>query len=408
MPKQIKQLSVRLWGREVGILKQLPSGGINFQYSEKAFSPLSLSLPLRLESYKQKYCLAYFGGLLPENPITRRQLARKYQISENSDFALLVKIGGECAGAVSFYPVGEPEYPEIKEVQADWLTEKELAEEIENLPKRPMSLRRLSLAGAQEKTAVCVENGKIGLPKDKSPSTHILKPCPKSFSGLTENEYICMKAAKSLGISVPNVSYGSAMGVEYFLIERYDRLFDEEHNKLYRLHQEDFTQAAGVWGKQNDKYEFTVKDCAKILEKTTSPILEKENFIRRFVFNFLIGNCDAHGKNYSVLHFPTGEITLTPAYDVVCTRIYEHLEDTMAMAIGGEKIAESVTVRDWQKFAKILDVAPALVFEELQTQAETLPEIINALAKEVDKEVGFKIYDFASKNCENIIKKYNF
>lgn len=394
-----KQLSVRFYGKEIGILEEI-SGKMHFTYREDAEFQLSLSLPLRPKTFTERECKGYFGGLLPEGEI-RKQLAQKHRISANSDFALLAAIGKECAGAVSFYAYGEPEINEITEIKADWLSKEELDEHIKNLPRTPMSSRKLSLAGVQTKTAVCVLDGKIGLPQEGAPSTHILKPAHPQIQEMVINEYLCMKTASEMGLNAPDVAWAQTQTQEYFLIERYDRLIMRE--EIFRLHQEDFTQARG-WNK--NKYLFNVKNCFEVLDQTAFPALEKEAFIKEFIFNFLIGNCDAHGKNYSVLYSPDG-IVLAPAYDIVCTRAYgAEYDEVFAMEIGNEKIMERVTANDWKKFAKTLGVSPDIVVDELKTQANTIPATLERLCKELDKEIGYKILEFSAQNCENIIKKY--
>jgi serine/threonine-protein kinase HipA len=397
--KKIKVLSVRLYSKEVGILEEY-QGKMRFQYRKDAHKPLSISLPIREEVYTEKQCKAYFGGLLPENPATRKALGVRYKINENNDFALLAAIGHDCAGAVSFHTVDEPEREQtFIPLQGELISDEELEKQIKDLPVRPYLGRRLSLAGVQEKTPICVINGKMALPVEGSPTTHILKPLLSRFKQSVANEYICLKAAMATGISVPPVEIRQAGSIEFFLIKRFDRI--EQNNEIMRLHHEDFAQALGV--RADNKYEVTFKDCLKVLSLTNRPALEKMKFISMAVFNYLIGNCDAHGKNFSLLHMDNG-ILLAPFYDVLCTNVYD-LEHTMAMKIGKTRYIEEVTLRDWESFSRQLDVNPALTLEELKRQLNTLPEELEKVVKELQASIGDEILEFVLKNRENTRKR---
>jgi serine/threonine-protein kinase HipA len=357
-------------------------------------------LPIREEVYTEKQCKAYFGGLLPENPATRKALGVRYKINENNDFALLAAIGHDCAGAVSFHTVDEPEREQtFIPLQGELISDEELEKQIKDLPVRPYLGRRLSLAGVQEKTPICVINGKMALPVEGSPTTHILKPLLSRFKQSVANEYICLKAAMATGISVPPVEIRQAGSIEFFLIKRFDRI--EQNNEIMRLHHEDFAQALGV--RADNKYEVTFKDCLKVLSLTNRPALEKMKFISMAVFNYLIGNCDAHGKNFSLLHMDNG-ILLAPFYDVLCTNVYD-LEHTMAMKIGKTRYIEEVTLRDWESFSRQLDVNPALTLEELKRQLNTLPEELEKVVKELQASIGDEILEFVLKNRENTRKR---
>ena len=393
-----KDLSVRLHGEEIGILR-LVNGKMEFTYSEKAKAPISLSLPLQKEPFKEKACRAFFGGLLPENPNMRELLAKKYNINISDDFKLLKAIGHDCAGAISFHELNEIiKDKKVYRLTGSLLSNEELKKLIEDLPYRPYMGKRLSLAGAQEKAAICIYEGKFLLPDDNVPTTHILKTALPNYIQSIQNEYICMRAAKEVGLNVANVEIHKINGLEFLLIERFDRLkylgddiLGNDPTPYYeRILQEDFAQALGI--QSRDKYSVTFKDCLKVLNQTQSPVLAKSSFIKQVIFNYLIGNTDAHGKNFSICwHF--GGLTLTPAYDLLCSSIYD-CEQRIAMKIGKAKFYADVTERDWELFAEDLDVSPKVVFAELERQKKILPEIIKKLAQELDCEVGYKILDY--------------
>ncbi len=387
-----KELSVRLHGLQVGVLR-LVNGKMEFTYDENAQKPISLSLPLQKELFKEKVCRAFFGGLLPENPNMRELLAKKYNINVNDDFKLLKEIGRDCAGALSFHEMTEPQksYQMLK-IEGSILSDEELTKYLEELPYRPYLGKRLSLAGAQEKTAVCVINGKIALPNDDIPTTHIIKTALPKYVQSIQNEYICMKAAKEIGLEVAEVEIRKVSEIEFLLVERFDRKYSN-NLECERILQEDFAQSLGVQAR--DKYKVTFKDCLNVLNQTATPANSKLRFVRQVIFNYLIGNTDAHAKNFSVYLTNYG-ISLTPAYDLLCSSIYD-CDQRIAMKLGKARYYADVTENDWEIFAQDLDISHKLVQAELERQKEYLPKIVEKLAKELDCEVGFKILDYIKR-----------
>lgn len=384
-----KELSVRLHGLQIGVLR-LVNGKMEFTYYENAQNPISLSLPLQKEPFKEKVCRAFFGGLLPENLNMRELLAKKYNINVNDDFKLLKEIGRDCAGALSFHEMTEPQksYQMLK-IEGSILSDEELKKYLEELPYRPYLGKRLSLAGAQEKTAVCVINGKIALPNDDIPTTHIIKTALPKYVQSIQNEYICMKAAKEIGLEVAEVEIRKVGEIEFLLVERFDRKYSN-NLECEGILQEDFAQSLGVQAR--DKYKVTFKDCLKVLNQTATPANSKLRFVRQVIFNYLIGNTDAHAKNFSV-YLTNDGITLTPAYDLLCSSIYD-CDQRIAMKIGKARYYSDVTEKDWEIFAQDLDISHKLVQAELERQKDYLPKIVEKLTKEMDCEVGAKILDY--------------
>jgi len=390
-----KALSVRLNGTEVGIL-QLVNGKMEFTYNNIS-EPLSLSLPIQKEPFKEKICRAYFGGLLPENPNMRSLLAKKYNINENDDFKLLEAIGRDCAGAISFYNIDDNiEEKRFYKLEGTVLSDTELKKYIEELPYRPYLGKRLSLAGAQEKTAVCVIDDKIALPDNDTPTTHILKTALPKYIQSIENEYICMTAAKRIGIDTANVGIKKIGRLEFLLVERFDRSRITKPDGIYieRLLQEDFAQSLGVQAK--DKYKVTINDCVSVLNATSNPVLAKAEFVKRVIFNYLIGNTDAHSKNFSIYRLKDGTIKLTPTYDILCSAIYD-CDQRIAMKIGNAKFYQDVKVKDWQIFAQKLDISYKFVNNELDRQKKSIIGILEQLLP--DYEVSEMICNNVKNRC---------
>ena len=224
-----RTLDVYLHNEFVGHLIQDDGGQMVFDYNESWLkksnaTPLSQSLPLRRERFKRSECRGFFAGILPDES-KREIVARNLGISARNDYAMLEQIGGECAGAVTFVPAGE-KLPE-RNYGYRTLSSQELAAMLKQLPKRPLLAGedgiRLSLAGAQDKVAVRIESNEISLPLGGAPSTHILKPAVERFAGVVFNEALCMKLAATVGLPAAEVETRSVEGIEYPLVERYDR-----------------------------------------------------------------------------------------------------------------------------------------------------------------------------------------
>ena len=328
----------------VGQLIQDDGGQMIFQYDESWLGrpepiALSRSLPLREEPFTQKECQGFFGGTLPEEG-NRKVIARILGISDKNDFAMLEQIGGECAGAITFLPEDEKNSEDDDRYRE--LADDELASILRELPRRPLMAGadgiRLSLAGAQDKIAVRLDDGKISIPRGSAPSSHVLKPAIDTHEGVVFNEAFCMALANACGLSVAPVAIGKVEDIDYLLAERYDRVRSEA-NVIQRLHQEDFCQALGI--PSEIKYQTeggpSLADCFGLIREVSSgPALDLLALLDAVIFNLLIGNHDAHAKNFSFLYRPDRSVRLAPLYDLVCTVYYEELTDKMAMKIGGE------------------------------------------------------------------------
>jgi serine/threonine-protein kinase HipA len=215
-----KTLDVYLHDELVGHLIQDDDGHMVFGYVENwlnkpGATPLSQSLPLRKGRFTRNECRGYFAGILPEGS-NRELIARNLGISPRNDYAMLEQIGGECAGAVTFVPAGEP-LPERNYGYRD-LPPTELAAILKQLPKRPLLAGekgiRLSLAGAQDKIAVRIEGNEVSLPLGGAPSTHILKPSIDRFAGVVFNEALVMNLAGAIEIPAAKVETRTAEGID--------------------------------------------------------------------------------------------------------------------------------------------------------------------------------------------------
>ena len=354
-------LEVWLLGQSVGQLIQA-DGRLSFSYSPRwlqspSAQPLSRSLPLRPEPFDDKATRPFFAGLLPEGD-KRKLVAMALQVSPQNDYALLNGIGGECAGAVTLLEPGQQPTGLPSEQYVRWLDDGELITILDELPRRPMLAGkdglRLSLAGAQDKLPVVFVNGHIGLPKQNTPSSHILKPAISAVEGSVYNEGFCMALAMRLKLSVASTSIRRVADRVYLLVERYDRLRQPD-GSLQRLHQEDFCQALGVAPEYKYQNEGgpDLTQCFDLIRKATRPsapqVLRLLDYV---IFNALIGNHDAHAKNFSLIYTRRGTV-LAPLYDTLSTAVNANLTDKMAMKIGSKYKFTEVQKQHWEQFAQV-------------------------------------------------------
>ena len=413
-----RTLDVYLHDTFAGQLIQNNSGSLSFIYRQdyvgKNHAPLSLSLPLREELFEGDIVRAFFSGLLPDD-IVRHRLARYLGVSEKNSFSLLEAIGGECAGALSLYPEGETPSANSEE-DAEILDDKKLQEILNLLKRRPLLAGddglRLSLAGAQDKIAVGLRNDQITLIRGTSPTTHILKPVIGDIKDSVHNELFCMRLAKLVDIDAPDVEIRYVNDTPYFLVERYDRMFDDD-GAIKRFHQEDFCQALGVMPEV--KYEREggpgFARCQEVLRvASVRPAADQIALLERLILNYLIGNADAHGKNFSLL-YKGNKPELAPVYDLLSTAVYPDLSVKMAMKIGGKYKPDDVFLRHWYKLVPDTAVARKNLEKQLKSVAincrEKAHHLIVMLEKDNIKSSIFQdIYEIICKRADHIESWY--
>lgn len=361
----------------VGRYERFSSGSEQFVYDEEyrfrsSAQAISKSLPVREGAYSGPQLRPFFAGLLPEES-QRKRIASFLGIPETNDFAFLEALGGECAGALSILPHGRR--PTAVSPAMTPLDDAQLEEVIAALPLRPMLVGeeglRLSLAGAQSKLPVVCRGGSIGLPLGNAPSTHILKPeLIDWFRGIAANEHCCMTLARHLGLSVPKTELRRIGRYDCLLVERYDRAVDPETGRVRRIHQEDLCQAMGR--PPGQKYQIDggplVREVVRLLRSgwSTSPARDVLSFVDLLMFNAIIGNADAHGKNYSMLYDGVTR-RLAPGYDLVSTVWWPQLAKSPAMKIGGSDSMDSICIGHWRKMSEELNLGFAQLIRRLRT-----------------------------------------
>ncbi|MHC1550126.1 HipA domain-containing protein [Phyllobacterium sp. K27] len=389
-----RTLDVYFYATKAGVLEQADDAQLGFIYNRDYLDakamPISISMPLREEAYADAVVRPYFSGLLPDER-ARRRLASALGVSHENTFGLLEIIGGECAGALSLLQSGKP-LPGFSSGNIQPLGEKRLIDVLALLRERPLlggeEGVRLSLAGAQDKLAVCLIDGEIALPEDGRPTTHILKPFIEGLDGTVENEVFCMMLAARLGLDAPAVSRASAGKTDFILVERYDRI-QESGGTIRKLHQEDFCQALSVPPelKYEDEGGPGVVQSQQLIQRVTErPAADRLEFQRMLIFHYLVGNADAHAKNYALLYRQNAP-ELAPIYDVVCTAAYPRLSKNMAMKIGGRSVPDTIHLEQWHSLVPSIQAARRLL-------ATDLAQMANSIEAEADKlldELGEKV-----------------
>jgi serine/threonine-protein kinase HipA len=347
--------------------------------------PISIRMPLKPERIASDTFLPWAANLLPENE-QLRTLGQILGMARNDAIGLLSAIGGDTAGALSigqpartasiqWRPVGKPE---------------DLERVMEELPNRPYLVGEegvsISLAGAQTKLAVAIDDtGRICVPMNGSPSTHILKPDASRLPGGVQNEAFCLTLARRMKIPTPNITTGQAGKRTYLLVQRYDRT--NESGRWRRLHQEDYCQALGK--PPSAKYESNhtgiggpvVEDMFEITRRHMPPT-DRVRLLDMVVFNVLACNTDAHAKNYSIMIRGSGA-SLAPLYDVMCGEVWEHVTKQLAQKIAGKSRGDQLEGRDWQRFARACGLNPKQVLGRVGALANSALAEAETAAAEV-------------------------
>jgi len=388
----MSELATLLGGKEVGRVHNDTRGRLTFIYDDQWRNdieayPLSLSMPIAAKEHGRAAVEAFLWGLLPDNEQVLARWAGKFQVSARNVFALISHVGEDCAGAVQFVT---PERLEAirsgKEDKVEWLDEAELAKRLRALRedhaawRLPRDTGQFSLAGAQPKTALLLQNDRWGIPSGRIPTTHILKPPTGHFDGHAENEHICLMLARNLGLPAAQSKVRRFKDEVAIVVERYDR--QQKGNDIIRVHQEDTCQALGIMPTKKYQNEGGPSP-ANIIELlrtySTDRDADLDTFVTALGFNWLIAGTDAHAKNYSLL-LSGPDVRLAPLYDIASILPYEEVDlrkAKLAMKIGGEYKVELIGLRQWRKFAR-----------EVRTNADQLVEVLISMAKHLPDEVA--------------------
>lgn len=402
----------------VGDLREDDNRRLLFSYDQHWLNegrfPVSISLPLSNED-KAVDAGAFFAGLLPEGNV-RQRICRKLGVQFTDDIGLLLKTGGDCAGALSILPAGM--LPGEQAGPPRHLTESDVNRIIRSLGEDTSVVssgeQRFSLAGAQEKQPIIYDGSNYFLPDHGNPSSHILKF--ETVPWVCFSEYAANAIARRFNLPTPATEFlqiGSpGEEVPYLRIERYDRMTDDA-GRFYRVHQEDLLQALGAPAilKYQREGGPSLKDIAELLAEYTARPLEALAHLRDWqILNWLIGNWDGHAKNLAIIYAPDQAApVLAPLYDLVSIEFLNIVRPgswsrDMALAIGARYQPERTTHTDWRMLAGDLGMPPKRLLNRLEEMANRLPDVVeNVLHTFVkfhdDKVVYGKLHELARKRC---------
>jgi serine/threonine-protein kinase HipA len=400
MPNSDNRLSV-FWGRyPLGILEKVPGGRglLGFTYDpawlDTEGPPVSLSLPLSSEMQDPLVSSNYFENFMPEGNAFGVFHLMKH-IPPGDAFSFLSIYGRECAGALSVLPFGEcfensaPKYRDVTELVISQL----------QLPSRDrqnliaVTNSKVSLAGAQNKLPVALCGKRLLVSADESfvPTTHIIKAPSNILPNLQYNEAYCMDLARAAGLPTPKTELMEIGGIDVLIVERYDRV--EKDGVVHRLHHEDFCQALGLFSAQ--KYEQRqgpgFANCSAVVARCSDSINAIDIFAKSAIFNLLVGNGDAHAKNFSIIFDWVPELgnqgkgfRLAPFYDIISTLPYVELgvDTSMAMRYGNTFDPYGINLSNFKELGKALDVD----LRKLQTIAHDTAESISKNGSRIANE----------------------
>ncbi|MBE0471917.1 MAG: HipA domain-containing protein [Methyloprofundus sp.] len=348
---------------------------------------LPIGKPIKKDVIHNRLIEWFMDNLLPEGNILDAYAASA-GIHKDNTYGLLAEYGGDVAGALSITPA-TAEKPS-NEQHYQLLTHEVLLKKIKDSQKGiPLMVadgrKRMSLAGAQDKLTVKYQDGQLYLPEGYTPSTHILKPnsVNSEYPYCPANEYFCMQLADIVGLNVPATHLLSIDDERIYLVERYDRVVKD--GQVKRLHQIDGCQLLGL--PKSKKYEdqggvdfqTLMNDAASTCEEQIKTKLDLLNWV---IFNYLIGNSDAHAKNFSFL-VTKEKVEPAKLYDLVCVEVY-HKDNRLSSSIAGEMKAGLIEGAHWDAFSIMNNIKPALT----RSRVKVLSEKVKAAAYHlIDSEV---------------------
>ena len=334
----MNSLSVYMNGYLIGTLVQERNGGHTFTYHATWLAtadarPISLSMPLRQEKYEGAEVFNFFDNLLPDNRNIRERVAAKFQAKSLQPFDLLYEIGRDCVGALMLLPAGEV-MPDIRVISGQALNGRELTDVLSSYQSAAAtgehveSEFRISIAGAQEKTALLKYNDHWQLPLGVTPTTHIFKlpigtiqshSHTLDLTDSVENEWLCMRLAQAYGLNAARCDIVKTRDIKALAVERFDRRLARDGSWIVRLPQEDFCQIQGMSSAL--KYESDggpdIANIMQILLGSDEAEQDREHFMKSQVLFWLLAATDGHAKNFSIFIQPGGGYRLTPLYDIL-------------------------------------------------------------------------------------------
>ena len=397
-------LKVYLNNRLVGSLCKGSSGATSFSYDETWLGweqtfPISLSLPLREDSYTGEPVIAVFENLLPDSDALRRRVAEKFRAGGTDAYNLLFAIGRDCVGALQFIPDGVEANSDSTLIEGDPVNEEEIEKLLSNLSQAPLGLSgdndfRISIAGAQEKTALLRHGNRWLKPRGTTPTSHIFKTQIGHFSGgvdlsnSVENEFYCLKLAQAFGLPANQSEIQTFGSTKALVVTRFDRQWTQD-GRLMRLPQEDCCQALSIPPTQKYQSDHgpSMVDILNLLKGSISPANDQRVFLKAQILFWLIGATDGHAKNFSIFLWPGGGYSLTPLYDILTTQPIldthqiTHKQMRLAMSVGKNNHYKvgSIHARHFFETGKKAGIPKATVKTAIEEIADTAKHAISKM-----------------------------
>ncbi|MCZ0098910.1 type II toxin-antitoxin system HipA family toxin [Raoultella ornithinolytica] len=408
----------------VGELIKQANGAHLFRYEEAWMRnprarPLSLSLPLQYGNITDEAVFNYFDNLLPDSPRVRDRIVKRYQVRSKQPFDLLAEIGRDSVGAVTLLPPGEnaPRGALSWEPLDNHALDALLTAYQSDIPLGMVNEHddfRISVAGAQEKTALLKIGDQWCIPTGTTPTTHIIKlpigeiKQPDAVLDLSEsvdNEYLCLALARALGFAVPPASIIQTASIRALAVERFDRRWAQEKTVLLRLPQEDLCQAFGI--PSSIKYESDggpgIRAIMAFLVGSSEALEDRYNFMKFMVFQWLIGATDGHAKNFSIFLQPGGSYRLTPFYDIISAFPLLggkglHLSDLkLSMSLkaskGRKTEIQTLYPRHFLATAKEVGFAQQQMLEILRYFVDNVPRAVEAVKGTLPPDFSQPVYE---------------
>ncbi len=370
--------------------------------------PLSLSLPFLPGNavYQGALVADFFDNLLPDNDAIRRRLAMRHQAGGIDAFPLLSKLGRDCAGAIQLLPEGESP-TDVFEINGEPLTTSEVAQRLRNITAIPALGQhehdedlRLSIAGAQEKTALLRHGNQWVLPRGSTPTTHILK-LPLGLVGhmqadmrtSVENEWLCARIMAAYGIPIAACEIETFEDQKALVVKRFDRTLSSDRSWIIRLPQEDMCQATGTSPLR--KYQSDggpgITQIMALLLGSERAEQDRRNFFKTQIVFWVLAATDGHGKNFSIAHLPGGRYRATPIYDVLSAHPVigrgksqiPPAKAKLAMAVRGSAIyylIEKIQRRHWIAQAQQVGLGAEAAEQLIEEVVETTETVIDTTA----------------------------
>ena len=410
-PSSRRELGVWMNAERVGTWTFHPGRPDEFRYAQEWLAtsdarPLSLSMVLQPEPFKGPRVAAFFDNLLPDNRRIRQRLQRRYETATSGAFDLLMEIGRDCVGAIQLLPASSTP-PDVRTITAEPLSPGQIAHQLATMLHAPPGSHaedddfRISLAGAQEKTALLQLNGQWMRPMGTTPTTHILKlPLGAGGGGIdlttsVENEWLCAQILNAYGIPTAHCWMDQFEEHRVLVVERFDRRLSKDNAWIIRLPQEDMCQAAGLPGDQ--KYQVDggpgIRAIMDLLLGSSNAQDDRRVFFKTQVLFWMLCAIDGHAKNFSIFLEPSGGYRLTPRYDVLSA--YPVLGTSagnlsprkvkMAMAVDGKNrhyLWDSILYRHWEETARMTGISS--VFKALlQELVDSTSHAINTATAQI-------------------------